>query len=115
RELVDEQQTRTLEEGLRKRDHLLLAAGQRTGDLIEPIGERRKDLEDVFDFQVGERTRLLADRSTVMQPAPKLKVLANREAWEDSASTRRVRDATSGDFVGGDVRYIASVIQHRPA
>ena len=45
RQLVDHQQLRLRDERLREREHLLLAAGQAPGLLVEALAEDREDLE----------------------------------------------------------------------
>ena len=82
------------------RQHLLLAAGQRSGLLPPALGQARKHVEDAR--QVDRRVRA-RERS---QRAAERKILIDRERWKDLPALRDLSDAQLAGRVGieaGDV------------
>ena len=55
RELVDDSSSRLEEQGLGQREHLLLAAGERAGRLVEPSAQRREQVEHRVDLAASSR------------------------------------------------------------
>ena len=84
RRLVDEQHAVVVQERARDRDHLLLAAGERSGALLPALLELREELVD----------EVVARLCVALGEA---EVLCDREAGEDVAVLRHVADAAADD------------------
>jgi hypothetical protein len=100
--LVEHEQLRPAAEGPRERQHLLFAAGQQAGLAPAQLAQRREVVER--GIHLG-----LADHA--VQP----EVLGHRQAEEDSAVVRDVRQAESRPRGRGDAREILAAQADRAA
>ena len=93
RELVDHHKLRAGDEGAREQELLLLAAGERAGELAAPVGEPREGLDHVLDLRRCGAPVAAVDRGRQSQ------VLAHGEAGERSATAGHLHDAPANDLV----------------
>ena len=105
--LIEQEQARPAHEGPPDRQHLLLAARQRPAGLLQPLLEQREESE--HHVQVG-RDRL----GVSLRDGSQTEVVADRQATEDPASLRAVRDAEGHDPVGRCVRDIGPFERNGP-
>jgi hypothetical protein len=91
RELVDEEHGRVGRERAGHREHLLLAARQRSGRLLAPVGEAREACERAF---LHDRKRRAGERGHPQ-------VLEHREVGEDPPTFGNEAHARARERVGG--------------
>ena len=103
RELVDHQEPRLLDEGHAEREHLLLAAGEVAGGLVEPVAQHGEELEHAL----GRRRD--AFLVLAVQPAREAQVLGDGQRRERALAARHLHDAAARDLVGRRVRHVAPV------
>ena len=93
RRLVEHQERRPHEKRARDRQHLLLAARQRSGLLAPPLGETREQAEHAVEIR--------ADRFTVgAHVSPEAQVLLDREIDERAPPVGHMRDPQPRDVLG---------------
>ena len=97
RGLVEHQQARAHEQRARDRQHLLLAARQRSRLLAAPLGEARKEAEHALEV-----------RAHALPVGPHIgaeaQVLLDREVGERAAPVGHMRDAEPRDVLGRERR-----------
>ena len=92
RRLVEHQETRAHEQRARDRQHLLLAARQRTRLLAAPFGEPRKEAEHAIEI----RPEVLPIGAHM---SPEAEILLDREIDKRAAPVRHVRDSKTRDVL----------------
>ena len=107
RRLVEQQHLRLRHERPAHRQHLLLAAAQRAGDLGSPLEKPREHLEGARDAVLD----LLVGHGEPAHP----QVLLDRQAREGPAALGHLDDARGHDLVRGDRTEVASVEADGPA
>ena len=98
RRLVEEQHLRLRHQRARDGQHLLLAAGERSGVLLDALLQHREEREDPLVLRLLDLV--------LAQVGAELEVVAHGEVREDAAPLGHVRDAHRRDHVrlhAGDV------------
>ena len=108
RELVDHQQARLLDERHAEREHLLLAAGEVAGRLVEPVAQDREQLEHVL----GRRRRRAA-LSLRCSHAASRRFSATVSDGNTPCAAGHLHDAAPGDLVRRRVGHVAAVEHDR--
>src|SRR6266545_738121 len=85
-------------------EHLLLAAGQRLGVLVDTLGEPREMLEDLLEACPAQRRGAAGHGRE-----PQLEVLAHGEAREDAPVLRHEADAPPRDLVRRQPGQVAAL------
>ena len=94
RRLVEHQKLRLRHERSAHGEHLLLAAGERTGDLLAALFEARKALVDVRDTRFNGGIGLGVSAH--------FEVILDRHLQKDVAAFRNLRKTVLDDLVRGD-------------
>ena len=102
-ELVDHEQARPADERHAEREHLLLAARQVAGGLVQPVTQDREVAEDAFG-RFADLVLLAA-----LEPAGEAQVLGHRQRREHALPAGHLRDATRRDLVRRGVGHVAPV------
>jgi len=93
RRLVEQNQRRPRHQRAADGEHLLLATGQRSGELLTPLLQHRERVEDA--------RHVLCDLPAIgADEGAELQMLLHRHLWPDLALLRTVRDAEADDDVG---------------
>src|SRR6516165_362997 len=99
--LVEHENARTRDQAARKRQHLLLAAGKKTGAIPEPVAQSRKSAQQSFDVM------------SLVHVAPGVaaeqQIVAHGKLGKDLAPLGNERDTGGCDLVRGTVLYGAAV------
>ena len=93
RGLVHQQDARRQHQRARERQHLLLAAAHRAGELAAPLGQARKRLEAEIEIGLDLRARLRPERA-------EQQVFFHRQFRKQPAAFRHQRDAEIDDLLG---------------
>src|SRR5207237_2220834 len=101
RRLVEQQHPRLGHERAPDREHLLLAAGERSAELRGPFLEAREEREDTVDIRL--------DLGVAPAEGAHLEVLENGQPREDAAAFRSVPDAALDEHVGGRLRDVIAL------
>ena len=92
--LVEHQELRLRHERSAHGEHLLLAAGERTGDLLAALFEAREALVDVRNARFNGGVRLGVSAH--------FEVILDRHLQKDVAAFRNLRKTVLDDLVRGD-------------
>jgi hypothetical protein len=106
RRLVHQQQPRPRHQRATHRDHLLLAAGQRAGQLAAPFEQARE--------QRVHPVEVLVELLAAAQHRAKLKVLPHRHLPEQPAVLRHDRDTTGDPLRHRPGRHVLAAEQDPP-
>ena len=93
RGLVHQQDARRQHQRAGERQHLLLAAAHRAGELAAPLGQAREGLEAEIEIGLDLRARLRAEGA-------EQQVFLHRQFREQPAAFRHQRDAEIDDLLG---------------
>ena len=105
RRLVEEEEPRTGHEGPPDRHHLLLPAGERTGELSPALAEDRKGRVHALEALAAQPAR----RRGV---AADLEILLNGHGGKEAATFGNERDAVAAELVCRHRREVAPVEAH---
>src|SRR5215813_4563615 len=102
RKLVDRKQPGFAHQAATDRAHLLLAAGEKTGRLIEPLLEPGQRLQNPVELGL--------DRRFVPPQVGSLhKIVFDRQAGEQSSTLRDVDDSGADHLIGAGVRQVDAI------
>ena len=102
RRLVEQQDRRLRHQRARDGQHLLLAARQRAGVLLDALFQHRKKREDPLILGVGD--------PILPQIRAQLEVVGHRQVGEDAAPFRHMRHAQGRDHVRLDACDVPPVV-----
>ena len=95
--LIQQQHAHVARQSARDRHHLLLAAGEIIGRLVQPLLDAREIFEDALEIPAR------ADAGFALQAA-ELEILRDAHAGEKSAALRHIADAEPRDLRGAQAR-----------
>ena len=107
RQLVDQEELGVGDERLAHGQHLLLAAGEVAGHLVDAVAQPREQVEHAL-LGLAHRGVVLA-----LEPAGEAQVVAHGQGGEHALAARHHHDAPAGDLVGGQAAEVLAGEGHR--